>query len=159
MLQCKHIVTPSHDAGCAGADQRTLHCCQVMYFKGGGWCFDGRSCADRATGELGGTGGLPYKLSYTWDKSSGPLHPNATLNPTFANYHRVQLWYCDGASFAGSVSHTVANTTSNGTLVNLHFRGQEVLNALLAKLKQTGYGLGRAENVLVTGCSAGGMAT
>ena len=95
----------------------------------------------------------------TWDKSSGPMHPNATLNPTFANFHRVVLWYCDGASFAGSVAAPVVNTTSSGKKVSMYFRGQQILKAVLAKLKQPDYGLGHAKQVLLTGCSAGGMST
>ena len=96
-------------------------------------------------------------LNQTWDKSSGLLHPNATLNPSFANYHRVLLWYCDGASFAGSVEKPVT-TTSNGTNTTLWFRGRAVLVSLLAKLKKD-YGLGKAKQVLLAGCSAGGMST
>lgn len=95
----------------------------------------------------------------TWDKSSGPMHPNATLNPTFANFHRVVLWYCDGASFAGSVAAPVVNTTSSGKQVSMYFRGKQILKAVLAKLKQPDYGLGHAKQVLLTGCSAGGMST
>jgi len=96
-------------------------------------------------------------LNQTWDKSSGLLHPNATLNPSFANYHRVLLWYCDGASFAGSVEKPVT-TTNNGTNTTLWFRGRAVLVSLLAKLKKD-YGLGKAKQVLLAGCSAGGMST
>lgn len=125
----------------------------VLYFKGGGWCFDEQSCVSRSHGTLGTTKSLPHFLNQTWDKSSGPLHPNATLNPTFSNYHRVLLWYCDGASFSGSVDTPVivGNTT-------LYFRGHEVLQALMGKLRQS-YGLSDAKNVLLTGCSAGGYST
>ena len=41
--------------------------------------------------------------------------------------------------------------------MTMHFRGQQVLDALLDKLKQPAYGLGTAKQVLLTGCSAGGM--
>eukprot|EP00041_Stephanoeca_diplocostata_P002866 m.30099 g.30099 ORF g.30099 m.30099 type:complete len:516 (-) comp13831_c0_seq2:137-1684(-) len=125
----------------------------VLYFKGGGWCYDEASCAQRARGSLGTTTVLPPFINQTWDESSGPAHPNATLNPTFSNFHRVVLWYCDGASFAGAREQPVV--TSNGTL---YFRGRAVLDALLGKLKKD-YGLDRAKQVLLTGCSAGGMST
>lgn len=125
----------------------------VIYFKGGGWCFDEASCAQRSKGSLGGSTHLPRFLNQTWDKSSGPLHPNTTLNPTFANYHRVLLWYCDGGSFAGAVDHPV---DVNGT--QLFFRGRAILLAQMAKLRAS-YGLTTAKNVLLTGCSAGGYAT
>jgi hypothetical protein len=68
----------------------------VLYFKGGGWCFDQQSCAGRSIGVLGTSSVLPSDLKDTWDKTSGPLHPDAAVNPTFANFHRVLLWYCDG---------------------------------------------------------------
>eukprot|EP00912_Choanoflagellata_sp_UC4_P000050 UC4_evm2s34 len=80
------------------------------------------------------------------------------MNPMFANFHRVLLWYCDGASFAGSVKNPIINTTGTGKNVTLWFRGQEVLNSQLNYLIEK-FSLGKAENVLVTGCSAGGMAT
>lgn len=108
---------------------------------GGGWCFNEEQCAERSTTVLGTTKILPEFLNETWSKTSGPLHPNTTLNPTFANYHRVLLWYCDGASFAGSVSHPVTNTsTKTGKTTTMWFRGRAVLVSLLAKLKQD-YGL------------------
>lgn len=125
----------------------------VLYFKGGGWCYDEASCVRRSKTVLGTTKSLPHFVNGTWDITSGPLHPSETLNPAFANYNRVLLWYCDGASFAGGVEQpvVVGDTT-------LHFRGKAVLEALMAKLR-TSYGLSSAKNVLLTGCSAGGYAT
>ena len=66
----------------------------VLYFKGGGWCWDEEGCAGRSSTTLGTTSALPELMKDTWDKSSGPMHSNITLNPTFANC--VVLWYCDG---------------------------------------------------------------
>lgn len=60
----------------------------------------------------------------------------------------VWLPYCDGTSFAGNVDHQV-----NG----LYFRGHQILLESLAQLKAQG--LAKAKYVLVSGSSAGGLAT
>jgi hypothetical protein len=60
--------------------------------------------------------------------------------------------YCDGASFAGSVSQPVA---TNGTV--LYFRGRAILDASIDALMALG--LADATDVIIKGCSAGGLAT
>ncbi len=61
--------------------------------------------------------------------------------------------YCDGASFSGTLLEPVRY---NATL-SLHFRGRFVLQAVFAALAAR-HGLTRATEVLLKGCSAGGMA-
>ncbi|KAF3778908.1 Pectin acetylesterase 5 [Nymphaea thermarum] len=69
----------------------------------------------------------------------------------FFNWNRVKLRYCDGASFAGDDEHEVKDGSK------LFFRGlkiwQEIMNELLSK------GLADAQKALLSGCSAGGLAT
>merc|ERR1719456_180668 len=68
----------------------------VLYFKGGGWCYDEKSCAMRAKGQLGGNAHFPKTFAF-----SGPMDSDPSINPEFAGFNRVVLWYCDGASFSG----------------------------------------------------------
>jgi len=62
----------------------------------------------------------------------------------------VKLRYCDGGSFSGDSEYR------NGSSV-LYFRGQRIWDAIITDLLQRG--LAKAENVLLSGCSAGGLAT
>lgn len=59
--------------------------------------------------------------------------------------------YCDGASFAGNTS---APVVVNGT--KLYFRGLAVLEEVFSSLLAAG--LGKADELLVKGGSAGGLA-
>eukprot|EP00966_Prymnesium_polylepis_P107242 2483180-Prymnesium_polylepis.1 len=85
-------------------------------------------------------------------KQFGPLAADPAANPDFATFHRVHIQYCDGGSFAGDRELD----TPDG---RLHFRGRRILQAALSEL-QSSFGLGAAEGtqVLLTGCSAGGVA-
>ena len=121
----------------------------VIYFKGGGWCYDEDSCAKRARTELGGSSHFPSSFSF-----SGLLDSDALVNPTFHNFNRVILWYCDGASFTGNRSKPYFHKQTNQTL---YFRGIRVLNALLDHLVDQ-HDLDKATEVLVSGGSAGGLA-
>ncbi|CAM6107975.1 unnamed protein product [Calypogeia fissa] len=88
--------------------------------------------------------------------SSSPIH-----NPDFYNWNRVFLKYCDGGSFNGDVNDPiqVANSSINGTapVVNIFFRGQRVWKALMEELMEKG--MQNAEKALLSGRSAGGLAT
>ncbi|KAK8521278.1 hypothetical protein V6N12_005187 [Hibiscus sabdariffa] len=68
----------------------------------------------------------------------------------FYNWNRVKLRYCDGASFSGD------GMFDNGTSV-LHFRGQKIWEAIIYDLLPRG--LSSARMALLSGCSAGGLAT
>jgi len=64
--------------------------------------------------------------------------------------------YCDGFSFAGHRDSPVTVTLPGGKKQTLHVRGRAIL---LATLKQLlALGLDRAESVMLTGDSAGGLA-
>lgn len=62
----------------------------------------------------------------------------------------MKLRYCDGGSFSGDSAYI------NDSSV-LYFRGQRIWDAIITDLLQKG--LAKAENVLLSGCSAGGLAT
>ncbi|XP_071705508.1 pectin acetylesterase 9 isoform X2 [Rutidosis leptorrhynchoides] len=81
---------------------------------------------------------------------SGILSNNAPRNPDFYNWNRVKIRYCDGGSFAGD------SKFDNGTLV-LFFRGQRIWQAIIQDLLPKG--LSSANKALLSGCSAGGLAS
>lgn len=65
----------------------------------------------------------------------------------------VFLRYCDGASLSGDKpTPTVFQNTT------LHFRGRAILDAQIKSLL-TERGMDKASDVVVSGCSAGGLAT
>ena len=79
--------------------------------------------------------------------------------PTPTPSRQVWLGYCDGNSFSGMTS---APYNANGTL--LYFNGRAIIDAALDYISTTvlpgAPGLfTAAERVLLTGCSAGGLAT
>ncbi|KAK3008488.1 hypothetical protein RJ639_015099 [Escallonia herrerae] len=117
----------------------------LLQFEGGGWCNDPELCMDRAKSRRGST---DYMSKF--EVFSGILSNNASHNPDFYNWNRVKLRYCDGASFAGD------SKFSNGTSL-LYFRGQRIWKAIILDLLPKG--LGRAGKALLSGCSAGGLAT
>ncbi|XP_050139005.1 pectin acetylesterase 9-like [Malus sylvestris] len=119
----------------------------LLQFEGGGWYNDVKSCSDRANTRRGST-----RYMSKWKVFSGILSNNASLNPgiVFYNWNRVKLRYCDGASFAGDA------VVNNGTSL-LYFRGQKIWEAIILDLLPKG--LGQARKALLSGCSAGGLAS
>ncbi|KAJ4843729.1 Pectin acetylesterase 12, partial [Turnera subulata] len=66
----------------------------------------------------------------------------------FFNWNRVKLRYCDGASFAGDSENKAAQ---------LQFRGQRIWSAAMEELMSKG--MRYANQALLSGCSAGGLAS
>ncbi|CAL5418178.1 unnamed protein product [Camellia sinensis] len=117
----------------------------LLQFEGGGWCNDIESCLARAQTHRGST-----RYMNKLEVFSGILTNNASLNPDFYNWNRVKIRYCDGASFAGDA------TFDNGTSL-LYFRGQRIWKAIILDLLPKG--LQNAKKALLSGCSAGGLAS
>ncbi|OMO95071.1 Pectinacetylesterase [Corchorus capsularis] len=117
----------------------------ILQFEGGGWCNDIPSCLERAKTRRGST-----RYMSKLEVFSGILSNNASLNPDFYNWNRVKLRYCDGASFSGD------SKFDNGTSL-LYFRGQRIWEAIIHDLLPKG--LASAHKALLSGCSAGGLAT
>ncbi|CAN6934755.1 unnamed protein product [Brassica oleracea] len=65
----------------------------------------------------------------------------------FFNWNRVKLRYCDGASFSGDGQNEAAQ---------LQFRGERIWRAAIDDLKANG--MRYADQALLSGCSAGGLA-
>ncbi|XP_058083117.1 pectin acetylesterase 9 isoform X2 [Magnolia sinica] len=117
----------------------------LLQFEGGAWCNDVASCLARSKTRHGSS-----RYMNKLEVFSGILSNNASLNPDFYNWNRVKLRYCDGASFAGD------STFHNGK-ATLYFRGQRIWRAIILDLLPKG--LNRARKALLSGCSAGGLAT
>ncbi|KAF6175141.1 hypothetical protein GIB67_022822 [Kingdonia uniflora] len=117
----------------------------LLQFEGGGWCNTLDSCYHRSLERRGST-----KYMARYEPFIGILSNKASQNPDFYNWNRVKIRYCDGASFAG-------DTMFQNDTVKLYFRGQRIWHAIILDLLPKG--LGRAEKALLSGCSAGGLAT
>jgi hypothetical protein len=95
----------------------------------------------------------------------GLMSSNTTINPTFWEWNKVFIRYCDGASYSGQ-RFELAGTN------NLYFRGRHILDAILTNLVHVqGLGISKTfaspgiaayasdkTEVMVSGCSAGGLA-
>jgi len=115
----------------------------LLQFEGGGWCNDTNDCALRSKTRRGST-----TLMNRTGAFSGILSNKPWENPDFYNWNRVKLMYCDGASFAGDVEEMVSG---------LYFRGQRIWHTMIDDLLAKG--MDKAEKALLSGCSAGGLAT
>uniref|UniRef100_A0A803N604 Pectin acetylesterase n=1 Tax=Chenopodium quinoa TaxID=63459 RepID=A0A803N604_CHEQI len=69
----------------------------------------------------------------------------------FFNWNKVKIRYCDGSSFTGHSNNELHNGTS------LFFRGQLIWEAVMDELLAKG--MSNARQALLSGCSAGGLAT
>ncbi|KAJ9537211.1 hypothetical protein OSB04_029944 [Centaurea solstitialis] len=118
----------------------------LVHIQGGGWCDSVQDCVYRKTMDNGlGSSKLMPKLNFT-----GILSNEQGENPNFYNWNRVIMRYCDGSSFTGDVEE-VDNAT------NLHFRGARVFKVIMEELISKG--MNGAKNALLSGCSAGGLAS
>eukprot|EP00747_Dinoflagellata_sp_TGD_P183632 gnl/TRDRNA2_/TRDRNA2_38625_c0_seq1.p1 gnl/TRDRNA2_/TRDRNA2_38625_c0~~gnl/TRDRNA2_/TRDRNA2_38625_c0_seq1.p1 ORF type:complete len:469 (-),score=34.34 gnl/TRDRNA2_/TRDRNA2_38625_c0_seq1:128-1534(-) len=83
----------------------------------------------------------------------GMTSPKCGVNPAFCNWSMAYFFSCDGVSFSGDRADPVH---MNSSLV--YFRGRRILDANIASLMQT-HGMNAASAVVLTGHSAGGLAT
>ena len=92
---------------------------------------------------------------------TGYFNRSLETNP-MKNWNYIFIRYCDGWSFAGNVEEPQAATITNQSTkvtsnVTVWLRGRAILDAVIADLL-TVRGMQTATNVVVGGCSAGGMA-
>ena len=112
------------------------------------------SCQGRSKKPLGSSKSYGPTFTPSYEGGDGLLSNNVTLNPAFGSgYTYVYARYCDGASFAGDVAEP-----NNETGTPLYFRGHRVLLTLFKTLEER-FGLGKASDAILAGCSAGGLAT
>ncbi|XP_023521075.1 pectin acetylesterase 10-like [Cucurbita pepo subsp. pepo] len=115
----------------------------LLQLEGGGWCNNIRNCVYRKTTRRGSSKFMEKQIPFT-----GILSNKAEENPDFFNWNRVKVRYCDGASFTGDSENKAAQ---------LQFRGQRIWMAAMEALKAEGMRF--AEQALLSGCSAGGLAS
>lgn len=119
----------------------------VIFLQGGGWCYDESQCVHRSQTSLGSSRFFPSASS-----GQGMLFDDdPSVNP-FASFNKIYVPYCDGGSFAGDVQQPVV---IGGTPI--YFRGKRIITAIIENLIAD-YQLNQATDVLLSGCSAGGLA-
>lgn len=119
-----------------------------IHHEGGGWCESLKDCYERSLTPLGSTA----KATPTVGLPDGYFSTNQAENPTMYNWNKVFFLYCDGGSFSGLLSNP---TSYDGH--PLYFRGY--YNLLDYAKSLTTKGLASATEVVISGCSAGGLAT
>lgn len=115
----------------------------LVHLEGGGWCNSIRTCVYRKKTRRGSSHYFEKNLAFT-----GILSNRAEENPDFFNWNRVKVRYCDGASFTGD---------SEDRAHGLQFRGQKIWLAAMEELMSKG--MRYANQALLSGCSAGGLAS
>ncbi|KAL6840056.1 hypothetical protein ACP4OV_029866 [Aristida adscensionis] len=117
----------------------------LVNIEGGAWCNTTETCSERKMTDLGSS---KFMKAIEF---GGILSNRHSQNPDFYNWNRVDVRYCDGASFAGDGE----GDDKDGT--KLFFRGLRIWEAVVDELM--GKGMGNAKQVLLVGCSSGGLAT
>ncbi|THU69520.1 hypothetical protein C4D60_Mb08t15260 [Musa balbisiana] len=116
----------------------------LVHMEGGGWCTNVQDCQSRRD-TFRGSSKYMKPLSF-----SGILGNSQNSNPDFYNWNKVKIRYCDGSSFTGDVDEVDPAT-------KLYFRGAKIWLAVIEELLAKG--MNKAENALLSGCSAGGLAS
>ena len=142
----------------------------LIFLEGGGWCYSLADCIARTATSTGSSSSYPPGKTFRWALMDGCSFSE------LCGYSFAYLKYCDGASFAGHVvgavgmngrktsvpvrTHNRSTNKSSETMVSVplavRFRGRAILRAAIHEL--LGMGLRKAQDVLLSGCSAGGMA-
>ncbi|KZV31718.1 hypothetical protein F511_00522 [Dorcoceras hygrometricum] len=117
----------------------------LIQIEGGGWCNNVTTCLARKNTRLGSSKQMIKQIAF-----SGILSNKPQFNPDFYNWNRIKVRYCDGASFTGDIEAVNPAT-------NLHYRGARVFLAVIEDLFAKG--MKNAENAILSGCSAGGLAS
>ena len=116
----------------------------AIFLEGGGYCHEAGACKWRC-------GVAPWLCTAKGPKVKqgfGILSDDATDNPSFHDYFKIDVPYCTGDMYIGRREGSTAT-------LDQHFKGRVVLDAIIADLKKT-TALDRAVNVVLSGSSAGG---
>ena len=132
-----------------------------LFQQGGGFCTSLQDCEKRSKTDLGSSLATHWPATLDLDKYDPFMgfDRNVTRNPLLGNFASIFIVYCDGAYFSGS--NSTVTTMPSGR--DLHFRGREIFEATVSTLVAD-YGLGgggtaEQSEVILGGCSAGGIAT
>ncbi|ONK63019.1 uncharacterized protein A4U43_C07F10540 [Asparagus officinalis] len=115
----------------------------LVNLEGGGWCNNLRTCIYRKKSRRGSSYYMEKEIPFT-----GIMSDKREENPDFYNWNRVKVRYCDGASFTGE---------GYNRQVGLFFRGQRIYEVAMQDLMSKG--MRHANQALLAGCSAGGIAS
>jgi len=132
-----------HEGSGSGANKWFLH------HQGGGYCTSLEDCNGRAHSGLGSSKGY----GRTGDLGGGYFSTDEKSNPLMYNWNMVLFMYCDGGFYGGN-----NDTLSYWNGQSLYFRGYKNRVAYVKDLTAN-HGLSRATDIIVGGCSAGGVAT
>ena len=116
----------------------------VIYFPGGGQCYDKLSCTNRFN--IRGTKYMSSKASLVERSWSGVLD-NSPLRNSLWYANKVYISYCSSDAFMG-------NLNRNTTLWGWHFMGQQIVFETIRELR-THHHLDDSSTVVLSGSSAG----
>ncbi|KAL0904818.1 hypothetical protein M5K25_026973 [Dendrobium thyrsiflorum] len=116
----------------------------VVHMEGGGWCSNEEDCVERKS-NFRGSSKDSVQMSF-----SGILGSSQQSNPGFYNWNKVKVRYCDGSSFTGDIEAV-------DPAKRVFYRGSRVWFAIVDELLAKG--MNKAQNALLSGCSAGGLAS
>lgn len=117
----------------------------LIFIEGGGWCNSTADCLTRTA--MARSGNVHYRSRFDF---SGLLDTDQAFNPDFYNWNKAYLVYCDAASFMADVEEVDPTT-------NLTFRGARIFDAIMEEF--LAMGMKNAKNAILSGTSAGGLAT
>eukprot|EP00698_Gefionella_okellyi_P004336 TRINITY_DN14011_c0_g1_i1.p1 TRINITY_DN14011_c0_g1~~TRINITY_DN14011_c0_g1_i1.p1 ORF type:complete len:386 (-),score=77.54 TRINITY_DN14011_c0_g1_i1:67-1224(-) len=120
-----------------------------IHHEGGGWCESDAECYGRSQGQLGSTSKDPANMTL----DGGYFSNEQSVNPMMWNWNKVFIRYCDGGSFSGN-NATVQDYQGH----KMYYRGKVILDAVAWDLLHT-KNLHLSTDVVISGCSAGGLAT
>ncbi|CAI5483722.1 unnamed protein product [Closterium sp. Yama58-4] len=120
-----------------------------IHLPGGGWCTTEATCAWRAGRKFGSSRLWPRAMISAW--LPGIMSADPDVNPGFGEWNMAMAVYCDGGGYVGRRGEV---TTADNT--TLHMDGWKIVMAILDDLSSKG--LMAAQQVLITGESAGGQA-
>ncbi|CAM9538437.1 unnamed protein product, partial [Ectocarpus fasciculatus] len=123
----------------------------MIFFQGGGWCYDLRMCFRRSQSRLGSSAIEVDDACENALRLGGYL-PGASngIDRVSYNFNLAFVNYCDGGSFSGD-----AQDDYNGT--TLYFKGAKIRRAVVTDL-MTRFGMHKATDIVISGSSAGGKA-
>ena len=130
----------------------------VIFQKGGGWCFSDAECAARALTELGSSNSSFLPPTIAFEEFSETAHfellfSNASVSPLTASFTKIFLPYLDGSSQTSDLADPVTVGSQR-----IFYRGARIHRATVEALLAE-EGLAGATDVILSGGSAGGLAT
>jgi hypothetical protein len=92
------------------------------------------------------------------DGNKGLNNRDSNINPIAYDWNYIHIGYCDGGSFSGHVSDTVAVSSVDDT--KLYFKGRYIMDAVYETLLNPAgeFQMHQADEVIISGGSAGGLA-